>query len=75
MALVQKGLLFDCLTTVSVMLERSEASQGGVDFDFDTFLHSGQLFLIKTGGNIVFYGNGRKKVDGPYLAGKTGSTL
>jgi hypothetical protein len=44
MALVQKGLLFDCLTTVSVMLERSEASQGGVDFDFDTFLHSGQLF-------------------------------
>jgi hypothetical protein len=37
----QKGLLFDCLTTVSVMLERSESSQGGVDFDFDAFLHSG----------------------------------
>jgi hypothetical protein len=42
MALVQKGPLFDCLTTVSVMLERSEASQGGVDFDLDTFLHLGQ---------------------------------
>jgi hypothetical protein len=46
MALVQKGLLFDCLTTVNVMLERSEASQGGVDFD--TFLHSGQYLKIKT---------------------------
>jgi hypothetical protein len=41
MALVQKGPLFDCLTTISVMLERSEASQGGVDFDLDTFLHLG----------------------------------
>jgi hypothetical protein len=48
MALVQKGLLFNCLTTVSVMLEQPDNSttpvgrhhQGGVDFD--TFLHFDQ---------------------------------
>jgi len=39
---VQKGPLLNCMTTVSVMLERSEASQGGGDFDLDTFLHLGQ---------------------------------
>jgi hypothetical protein len=44
MALVQKGPLFDCLTTVSVMLERSEASQGGVDFDLDTFFNSCHIY-------------------------------
>jgi hypothetical protein len=26
------------------MLERSEASQGGVDFDLDIFLHFGQIY-------------------------------
>jgi hypothetical protein len=30
------------LTADGVMLERSEASQGKADFDFDTFLHQGQ---------------------------------
>jgi hypothetical protein len=52
LALVQKGLLFDCLTTVSVMLEQPDNTstpvgqhhQGGVDFVFDTFLHSGHTF-------------------------------
>jgi hypothetical protein len=38
---VQKGPLFNFLTTVGVMLERSEASQGGVDHDNFTFLHFG----------------------------------
>jgi hypothetical protein len=50
LALVQKGPIFYCLTTVGVMLEQPDNSskpvgqhhQGGVDFDFDTFLHSGQ---------------------------------
>jgi hypothetical protein len=41
MALVQKGLIFHCLTIVSVMLERSEASQGEVKSNNFTFLHPG----------------------------------
>jgi hypothetical protein len=36
---VQKDLLFNNLTAVAVMLERSEASQCGVDFGFGAFLH------------------------------------
>jgi hypothetical protein len=43
LALVQKGPLLNCMTTVSVMLERSEASQGGMDLGLDAFLHVGQL--------------------------------
>lgn len=47
---VQKGLLFNCLTTVCVMLDTDIAfspvgqhHQGGVDFDFNTFLYYGQF--------------------------------
>jgi len=43
-ALVQKGPLFSLLTIVGVMLERSEASQGGAVYGIYTFLHSGQMF-------------------------------
>jgi hypothetical protein len=42
---VQKGLLFNYLTLVGVMLERSEASQSGVDSDNFTFLHFGQKLI------------------------------
>jgi hypothetical protein len=45
MAEVQKGLLFDCLTIVGVMLERSEASQGGVGSNIFTFLHCGHVLI------------------------------
>jgi hypothetical protein len=44
---VQKGPLFSLLTTVGVMLERSEASQGGADPDNFTFLHFGQYLHLK----------------------------
>jgi hypothetical protein len=37
LALVQKGIEV-------VMLERSEASQGGVEYDIFTFLHFGQFY-------------------------------
>jgi hypothetical protein len=39
---LQKGTLVSSLTGVGVMLERSEASQGGVDSAIFTFLHLGQ---------------------------------
>jgi hypothetical protein len=39
---VKKGPLFNYLTIVGVMLERSEASQGGVDSIIFTFLHFAQ---------------------------------
>jgi hypothetical protein len=41
MILLQKGTFVICMTIVGVMLERSEASQGGVDSVIFTFLHLG----------------------------------
>jgi hypothetical protein len=46
MALVQKGLFFSIRLRVVVMLERSEASGGGVDFSIFTFLHSDRELLL-----------------------------
>jgi len=59
MAEVQKGLLFDYLTIVSVMLEQPDNSsspvgqhhQGGVDSGIYTFLHSGQY--LKENHHVV----------------------
>jgi hypothetical protein len=47
MTLVQKDPLFNCLATAGVMLERSEASQSGANFDLSTFLHLGHLLLYR----------------------------
>jgi hypothetical protein len=44
MALLQKGSIISCLLSGVVMLERSEASQGGVDIDIFTFLHLSQIW-------------------------------
>jgi hypothetical protein len=43
MAFLQKGTIVRSMTRVSVMLERSEASQGGVDSGIFTFLHLGHI--------------------------------
>jgi len=43
---VQKGRLFKSLTKVCVIPERSEAAQGGVDFDYYTFLHFIQFLIL-----------------------------
>jgi hypothetical protein len=58
MVLVQKGPLFNFMTIVGVMLERSEA-QGGGNPDFLTFLYFGQLYKSKS-KVIAFYYLGNK---------------
>jgi len=44
---VQEGPLFNCLTNARVILERSEESQSGVDFNFYTILHFSQFLFLK----------------------------
>ena len=43
MTVLQKGLASSNLTSGVVVLERSEASQGGVQNSFITFLHPGHI--------------------------------